>query len=387
MQNQIPENWQKVKLGNVLGHKGYIRGPFGSSLRRGELLTEGIPVYEQQNAIRDNRNFRFYINEKKFNELRRFAVQPNDLVISCSGSLGKVTIIRENDPEGIISQALLILRPEIHQILPKYLYYFLTSSAGFRAMISRSTGSALVNIAKREIIEGIELSTPPIPIQKVVVEILSAFDDKIKVNNKSVKTLEETANLLFKEWFLNNQGKEYSLLDIADFINGGAFGRIVNKNKKGLPLIKIAELNRGITENSEWVDKDVASKYLIKDGVLLFSWSGSVGVYIWDKGPGVLNQHIFNVIPKNNFSLGFLYFLLMAKVRIFQHTAGAKATTMGHIKKEHLRDETIFIPADRDLNLFDVFYKQIINLKLENQKLATLRDLLLPKLMRGEIRV
>ena len=74
-------------------------------------------------------------------------------------------------------------------------------------------------------------------------------------------------------------------------------------------------------------------------------------------------------------------------MRIFRHTAGAKATTMGHIKKEHLRDESIFIPEGRDLNLFNVFYKQIINLKLENQKLAALRDLLLPKLMKGEIRV
>src|SRR3972149_8263203 len=109
---------------------------------------------------------------------------------------------------------------------------------------------------------------------------------------------------IFKEWFVSKQGKEYSLLDIADFINGGAFGRIINKNRKGLPLIKIAELNRGITENSEWVDKEVASKYMIQDGCLLFSWSGSVGIYIWDKGPGILNQHIFNVIPKIGFSLG-----------------------------------------------------------------------------------
>src|SRR5437764_13430606 len=104
----LPNGWRTVNLADVLGPKGYIRGPFGSALRRGELLTTGgIPVYEQQHAIYHSRKFRFFIGEQKHRELFRFTVRPNDLIISCSGTLGKVSLISASDPIGIISQALL----------------------------------------------------------------------------------------------------------------------------------------------------------------------------------------------------------------------------------------------------------------------------------------
>src|SRR5690606_17237991 len=119
-----------VLLGDLMAEKGYIRGPFGSALRRPEMKSEGVPVYEQQNAIYNHRDFRFFIDDKKYDELRRFTVKPGDLLISCSGTLGRITIIRPSDPIGIISQALLILRVDQEKVLPEYLYYFLTSAQG-----------------------------------------------------------------------------------------------------------------------------------------------------------------------------------------------------------------------------------------------------------------
>ena len=128
---EIPQTWELVELRDVLSEKGYIRGPFGSALRRPELKSEGIPVYEQQHAIYGVRDFRYYIDEEKFEELKRFQVKVNDLIISCSGTLGKVSIITDEDPKGIISQALLALRPDTEKILPDYLKYFFTSRYGF----------------------------------------------------------------------------------------------------------------------------------------------------------------------------------------------------------------------------------------------------------------
>ena len=89
----IPEDWDIKELRDILKEKGYIRGPFGSALRRPELKSEGIPVYEQQNAIYNHRIFRFFIGEEKYNELSRFTVEENDLIISCSGTFGKVSIL------------------------------------------------------------------------------------------------------------------------------------------------------------------------------------------------------------------------------------------------------------------------------------------------------
>ena len=223
------EKWKECKLGDILADKGYIRGPFGSALKRGDMKSEGIPVYEQQHAIYQMRDFRFFIDEKKFQEMKRFQVQENDLVISCSGTVGKVTIISKDDPKGIISQALLILRVNPNIILPKYLQYFFISSKGYNSIISRSSGSVQVNIAKRDVIESIPLSLPPLPTQQKIAAILSSLDDKIELNNKINTNLEQQAQALFKNWFVDfeafggkmpEEWKIGKLSDIADYLNG-----------------------------------------------------------------------------------------------------------------------------------------------------------------------
>lgn len=145
-----------IELNNLLLDKGYIRGPFGSSLRRKELLEKGeFAVYEQKQAIHNSREFRFFINQKKFNELKRFEINENDLIISCSGTVGKISVINANDPKGIISQALLILRVDKKKILPNYLRYFLLTNKGQNEIINASQGSVQQNIAPRSVVEKI----------------------------------------------------------------------------------------------------------------------------------------------------------------------------------------------------------------------------------------
>jgi len=224
--------------------------------------------------------------------------------------------------------------------------------------------------------------------QQSVADILSAFDDKIELNDKISRTLEEMAQAIFKEWFVKNppEGTDVPLTEMASFINGGAFGKIVNRNRKGLPLVKIAEFSRGITENTEWVDSEIPQKYLIKDGDLLFSWSGSLELHLWHKGEAVLNQHLFNVVPKIPYTRGLLYVILRSMLPWFRQIALSKATSMGHIQRRHLKEQKVKIP-DKNLKIFDDLYQKLVALMIENQKLAALRDLLLPKLMSGEIKV
>ena len=128
-------------LGDLLIEKGYIRGPFGSALKRQELKQSGIPVYEQQQAIDGHRRFRFFVDKEKHDELIRFTVKANDLIISCSGTVGRVSVIEDGDPLGIISQALLILRPNVESLLPRFLYYFLISPAGQASLLAASHGA------------------------------------------------------------------------------------------------------------------------------------------------------------------------------------------------------------------------------------------------------
>jgi len=358
MQNQIPNNWQATTLG------GTATLNYGKGLPETVRSEGDVPVYGSS-GIAGYHNQPF--------------VQEEGYIVGRKGTVGAVYYSPE--PFYPIDTVYYSAKSDIKCDF-KFFYYLLKT-----LKLNKLNSDSAVPGLNRDTAYAQMVLLPTLPEQQKIASILSAFDDKIEVNNKTAKTLEEMAQTIFKEWFLIDMGKEYSMKDIATYINGGAFGKIINKLKKGLPLIKIADLNRGITDNTEWIDQKVDNKYYIKDGDLLFSWSGTVDLFIWDKGRAVLNQHIFNVIPKHNFPLGFVYYAIKSKIRIFKHTAGAKATTMGHIKKEHLENEKIFIPEDKDLKFFDDLCKKIINLMLENQKLAAFRDLLLPKLMKGEVQV
>lgn len=391
------EKRNKVILKDVLGPKGYIRGPFGSALKRGELLDRGIPVYEQQHAITESRTFRFFINDEKFESMKRFQVQENDLIISCSGTIGCVSIIGPDDPKGIISQALLILRANTDVVLPQYLKYFFTSKQGYNAIVSRSSGSVQVNIAKREIIEQIELDLPDIPTQKKIVGILEALDKKISNNNAINDNLYAQAKAIFADRFINlmsvpNGWRKGNLLDIANYLNGLAMQKFrPHEREIGLPVLKIKELRQGSCDiSSELCSPSIKSDYIIHDGDVIFSWSGTLLVDIWCGGTCGLNQHLFKV-TSDVYDKWFYYLWTAHHLDRFVAIAADKATTMGHIKREELSKAEVLIPSEEDYKEVNSVMKPIFELMISNRiearKLATLRDELLPKLMSSEIDV
>ena len=113
------EEFTEFSLENLLVHKGYINGPKGTILKLEEMVDEGIPVYEQRHAIHNHRNFRRFISLEKFEELRKFSVKPNDVIISTSGTVGKTSVIEDSDEIGVIASPLLILRINSKRILPQ----------------------------------------------------------------------------------------------------------------------------------------------------------------------------------------------------------------------------------------------------------------------------
>lgn len=405
------EEWKEYKLGDVLCEKGYIRGPFGSALKRGDLLSEGFPVYEQQHAIYDKRDFRFYISEEKYNEMKRFTVYPDDIIISCSGTVGEVSIIKKNDPKGIISQALLLLRANTNIIAPEYLLYFFKTAKGHNSITSRSSGSVQVNIARRDVIEDIPLYIPCIEKQRQIVSILSSLDDKIELNRKINANLEAQAQALFKSWFVDFEPfkdqpfveselgmipegwRVRSLSSIADYINGLAMQKFRPLDgEEGLPVLKIKELGQGsIDDNSELCSPTlVDAKYIINDGDIIFSWSGTLMVKVWSGGKCGLNQHLFVVVPKDN-PKWFVYHWTRHHLDNFIRIAKDKAVTMGHIKRGELDKAKTLIPDTENMRKIDAMMKplfeQMITNELESRHLASLRDTLLPRLMSGELKV
>ena len=163
---------EMVELGDVCH---FVRGPFGGALKKEIFQPNGYAVYEQQNAIYQNLRFRYYIDEEKFNELRRFAVQPGDVIVSCSGTIGKTFVIPENAPEGIINQALLKLTPNSEKINVFYLQFFFENTIS-KIMNKVARGGAIKNVPSVSELKAIKLYLPPVEIQRRIVNVLDNFD-------------------------------------------------------------------------------------------------------------------------------------------------------------------------------------------------------------------
>ena len=181
------------------------------------------------------------------------------------------------------------------------------------------------------------------------------------------------------------------LSEVAEFLNGIALQKFPPENDRDyLPVIKIRELKAGITSQTDKASKNIDLKYVINDGDILFSWSGSLEVVIWKYGKGALNQHLFKV-TSNHYPKWFYYFWTVHHLPKFRAIASHKATTMGHIQRHHLDEAQVIIPDDEILRKLDkqtsLILEKIMLINQEIQSLALNHDQLLPRLMRGEITV
>ncbi len=179
------------------------------------------------------------------------------------------------------------------------------------------------------------------------------------------------------------------LSKIATFLNGLALQKYPARAEEDfLPVIKIAELRNGISSSTDKANTDLPAEYIVLNGDILFSWSGSLMVKIWSGGKGALNQHLFKVFS-NDYPKWFYYLWVNHYLPMFQEIAADKATTMGHIQRKHLDQAMVVAPTDLKpfTQYFDTFIdKQILNNK-QIQTLTELRDALLPRLISGKIRV
>ena len=236
---------------------------------------------------------------------------------------------------------------------------------------------------------------PPLAEQQRIAKILSSLDDKIELSNAINRNLEEQAQAIFKSWFIDfepfggempEDWKLSSLSNIADYLNGLAMQKFRPKDEEvGLPVLKIKELRQGFAgEDAELCSPNIKSEYIVNDGDVFFSWSGSLLVDLWCGGKCGLNQHLFKVTSQK-FDKWFYYLWTKHHLYHFVFLAPDKATTMSHIKREELDKAEVCIPTKADYNKIgsslEPMIETIIAKRVENQRLTLLRNKLLPKLM------
>lgn len=288
----------------------------------------------------------------------------------------------------------------------EYLYYLLSS-----LNLNHHHIGGAQPLMTQDIIGRIEVIVPKEKEdQRRIASILSSLDRKIELNNKINADLEEMAQAIFKNWFVDfepfKDGKFVDselgmipegwkvgrLTEIASYMNGLAMQKFPPENNEdSLPVLKIKELGQGFCgTDSDRCSCNIKDECKIHNGDVIFSWSGTLLVDVWCGGDCGLNQHLFKVTSKD-YPKWFYYYWTKHHLQEFIHIAKDKAVTMGHIKRGHLEEALVAIPdndsMERAHELFEPILSKMISLRLENSRLSLLRDTLLPRLMSGELEV
>jgi type I restriction enzyme S subunit len=308
---------------------------------------------------------------------------------------------------------------------PKFISYFLRS-LDFQAYSDKAAVPGL----NRNHLHQAQVRLPvDVTHQRAIAGVLGALDDKIEQNRRTARALERLARAIFRAWFVDfeavkaksagatgfpsmpqpvfdtlptrfvdsangpvPEGWEVKpIAAIATFLNGLALQKYPPRGDgEDLRVIKIAELRKGSAEGADWASSDVPEQYVINDGDLLFSWSGTLEAKFWFGGKGALNQHLFKV-HSSYFPSWFCFLWIRQHLPWFRAIAASKATTMGHIKRGHLQEARVVVPPNQVLREADEVIGSIYDLyayiMIESRNLAEMRDYLLPRLLSGEVRV
>lgn len=355
--------WKEYKLGEVITVK------YGKDHK---ALKDGLyPVYGSGGIMRYADNFLY---------------DKESILIPRKGSLNNI-FYREKAFWTV--DTMFYSEIDTTKVFPKFLYYQLTL-VDFENL---NVGSAVPSLTI-PIINDIDISLPPLPEQIRIASILSSLDDKIDLLHRENATLERMAETLFRQWFIEEakeDWEEVSLTRVANFLNGLACQKFPPKNEiEKLPVLKIRELSNGIGDDSDYATTDVEKEYIVHAGDVIFAWSASLMVKIWDGRDCILNQHLFKVTSEK-YPKWFYYFWCKHHLDEFISIAQSHATTMGHIKRKDLENAIVLVPTSSELKTMteqiEYLLQKIENNNNEIQTLTQQRDGLLPKLMSGEVKI
>lgn len=434
----LPPGWVACTLDDIKAFAPYAiaGGPFGSDLVRTDYVTDGVPVIRGGNLGAGERRFYtddlVFISETKADQLARHTARPGDVVITQRGTLEQVGLVPAGTPwrRFILSQSQMKITCNPSRADPEYIYYWLLTPE-VRDYVARHTIAAGVPHTNLAILRNTPVRLPPLAQQQAIARALGRIDARAALAQSVHDELDRLVRLIFRAWFFEHdptdsraRGERHAstsadeaalfpatrepspagpiptgwqavpLTACATYQNGTAFsGDDFGPDGLGRPIIKIAEIKRGITEQTRFA-LDPPGARAIDDGDILMSWSGnphtSIGTFLWYGGPAWLNQHIFKVLPPAPRWRAFTYCLLRELQPRFIELARSRQTTgLGHVSQKDMH--TILVPRPPDV-LADAFERRTAPIFARIAAngallpvLARAREALLVKLTSGEL--
>ncbi|MCX0388862.1 restriction endonuclease subunit S [Clostridium perfringens] len=413
--------WEKRKLVEITKKIGSGATPRGG---KGAYKERGIPFIRSQNIYncKFNSDGLVYINDEQAVKLNNVKLEKNDVLINITGdSVARCTKLPNEFIDGRVNQHVAIIRCNEKFIDSDYLKYYLVNKETQMFLLSLAGSGATRAALTKSMLENIEISLPYIEEQKAISKILSDLDEKIEVNNKINKNLEEMAQAIFKQWFVdfefpNEEGKPYKssggemveselgmipkgwsinkISEISEIKNGVNYSR--NQEGELVKVINVRDFNGSLIVNDNSLDniylqqKQIDDYKLKKfDTVIVRSAKPGETILVDNDEIKVYSGFTIRVRTKKQSNKLYIFYCLRNSMKKIENSSNG--TIFKNLNQRILGALNFAMPSEKILlkynNLSEIIIEQISMKTKENERLEKLRDTLLPKLMSGEIRV
>lgn len=419
----VSMEWKEVRLGDIADVQ---TGPFGSQLHKSDYIAEGIPCIMPTN-IGPHLNFIVdgiaHVSEVDANRLSRHLTEIGDIIYARRGDIEKCAYVTTNEEKWLCGTGCLKIRCN-NEVNSRFIAYLLSTAECKKWITGNAVGTTMLNLSKG-ILSNLPLLVPSHEDQRRIASILSSLDRKIELNNKINADLEEMAQAIFKNWFVDFEPfkdgkfvdselgmipegwKVFQIADIPHILETGKRPK-GGAVEKGIPSVG-AEHVKGMCaydySKTKYINCEFAAK--LKTGkingyeLMIYKDGGKPGYFIPNFsifGEGYpfencyLNEHVFKLDFDGNkeFNIFCYFFFKTEQIMSYFNAQGAKAAIPG-INKKDVENIYIFSPDNESVIKFGEFayplFKQMLKNAIENRTLSLLRDTLLPRLMSGELEV
>ena len=402
------EQWKQYKIGDLCSISSSKR------IFAKEYQTSGIPFYRGKEVIEkqkgENVSTELYISEARYNEIKnKFGVpEEGDMLLTSVGTLGVPYVVK--DETFYFKDGNLTWFGNFKGLTSKFLYYWFLSPMAKNAIDAKAIGSTQKALTI-DALSKFEIDIPNVDVQNRIVSILSSLDNKIELNRRINDNLEQQAQALFKSWFVDNSNpnlEETSLSEVASFVGGYSYTGEELTDCSNIAMATIKNFGRnggfkadgfkGINPSAKLKECHYANLFdilvahtdltqnadVIGNAELLLTCGKYDSI--------IFSMDLVKVLPKETFPYRFLLAAMLRNKLFKGHSLGyVNGTTVLHLSKKALPDFEIRKPSDSESKMMDEvlasYYKRMAELLQENDRLISLRDTLLPKLMSGELKI
>ena len=385
-------SWVNVTLGEI--STNIQTGPFGSQLHQSDYSEDGTPVVMPKDLVAGHISVQSIarVSEDHVNRLSRHKIEVGDIIYSRRGDVGRCAFATEVEQGWLCGTGCLRVTIDRSKAIPKFVFYQLQKSETVAWVEKHAVGATMLNL-NTSILSSVPIEMPPLAEQKIIVDILSAYDNLIKNNQKQIKLLEEAAQRLYKEWFVNLRFPGYENTSIIDGVPQGwkleAIDNVYSiKYGKNLPTTEISDTGEypvyGASKKIGYYSQKNCDNY----AVLITSRGNAGVVHRTHNKESFVTNNSFIVLPKMENLHNVFVFFQMKQLNFKSIVTGAcqQQLTNGLISQK-----SVLVPTADILTKFnaetDSLFELIEILLKQNECLIETRDRLLPKLMSGEIEV